>query len=377
MNCPNCNHEISGLKKFCGHCGYPITADSTQTTPAVEEISKDAVTTPVLEGADVISEETQTKVMDEKFYEAGATLPAEDLSLPLLNTLQAQVVSAETAPAEHLQVKPVRRGIPGWVWALVGFGVVVIGIIAVIILINILGPKEAEVPVEEVAISAPEIDCMGRSGGEISLLGVWSGDEEARIIEIFAPLTEACGITLAYEGTRDIVSILTIRVQGGDSPDIAMMPSIDSLYEYQDSLVPMKNVGAHLENYDQSWLRLGMVSGEVYGVFVKSDIKSLVWYSPLDFDAAGYSVPTTWEEFVALADQIKADGSIPFSMGIESGPATGWSGTDFIQDILLRTQGAAFAFGLQNGNTSWTDPAVKEAWEIYGKWAMDPVYTLG
>jgi alpha-glucoside transport system substrate-binding protein len=243
-------------------------------------------------------------------------------------------------------------------------------------------PTEAvvEEPTEEVVVeepAAPEIDCMGSAGGDISLLGVWSGDEEARILEIFAPLTEACGITIAYEGTRDLAALLATRVEGGNPPDITMLPSVDSLAKYQDSLVPLADVGAHLENYDPSWLALGSVDGTVYGVFVKSDVKSLVWYSPVEFDAAGYAVPTTWEEFVTLTDQIKDDGGVPFSMGMESGAATGWTGTDFVQDILLRTQGTAYVNGLVTGDTAWNDAGVKEAWEIYGGWAMDSSYTLG
>ncbi len=240
-------------------------------------------------------------------------------------------------------------------------------------------PTEAPVVEEptEKEVVTPKIDCMGSTGGEISLLGVWSGDEEARILDIFAPLTEACGITIAYEGTRDLSAVLATRVEGGNPPDITMMPSVGSLEQYKNSLVPMKDAGAHLENYDSSWLDLGSVDGEIYGVFVKSDIKSLVWYSPVEFAAAGYKVPTTWEEFVALADQIKADGSVPFAMGMESGAATGWTGTDLVQDILIRTQGADFVNGLAYGTTAWTDPAVKEAWEIYGTWAADPTYALG
>jgi alpha-glucoside transport system substrate-binding protein len=146
---------------------------------------------------------------------------------------------------------------------------------------------------------------------------------------------------------------------------------------YKDKLIPLEEVEANLENYSQSWLDLGSVDGTVYGVFVKSDPKSFVWYSPIAFEAMGYKVPKTWEEFVALVDQIKEDGGIPFSMGMESGSATGWTATDFIQDILLRTQGVEYTDGLATGDTAWNDAGVKEAWEIYGTWATDPTYALG
>jgi alpha-glucoside transport system substrate-binding protein len=234
--------------------------------------------------------------------------------------------------------------------------------------------EEEEPPeVEE----APPIDCMGGDGEEISLLGVWSGDEEARLIEIFQPLIDACNITFTYEGTRDLSAVLATRVEGGNPPDVTMMPGVGSLEKYKDSLVPLKDVGANLDNYSPSWNALGSVEGTVYGVFVKSDIKSIVWYSPIVFDAMGYTVPTTWDEFVALADQIQADGGIPFSMGMESGGATGWTGTDLVQDIMLRTQGLDFVNGLSVHDTAWTDPGVKETWELYGNWATDSAYALG
>jgi alpha-glucoside transport system substrate-binding protein len=88
-------------------------------------------------------------------------------------------------------------------------------------------------------------------------------------------------------------------------------------------------------------------------------------------------VPTTWDELVALADQMVADGVIPWSMGFESGDATGWTGTDFVQDILLVKQGPDYINGIISGTVPYNDPGVKEAWEIYGNWAMDDQYTIG
>ena len=105
------------------------------------------------------------------------------------------------------------------------------------------------------------------------------------------------------------------------------MPNVGAFETYQDDLIPLADLGANLDNYLPSWQALGSVGGTVYGVFVKSDVKGLVWYSPLAFDAMGYSVPSTWDEFVALVDQIKVDGGVPMSMGMESGAATGWTGT--------------------------------------------------
>jgi alpha-glucoside transport system substrate-binding protein len=99
---------------------------------------------------------------------------------------------------------------------------------------------------------------------------------------------------------------------------------------------------------------------------VKSDIKSLVWYSPANFEAFGYEVPESWDEFKMMLDMLESETDFAaMSMGVESGGSTGWPGTDWVQDILLRTQGADFVSGLITGETDWNDPAVVDAWQQY------------
>jgi alpha-glucoside transport system substrate-binding protein len=138
----------------------------------------------------------------------------------------------------------------------------------------------------------------------------------------------------------------------------------------------METLGANSANYAGYWQTIGTVDGKWLGLPVKADPKTLIWYSPKQFEAAGYTVPTTWEELDALVEQMVADGRVPWSMGMESGDATGWTGTDFIQDILLVKQGPEYVNNIINGTVAYDDAGVKEAYEIYGKWAKDPAYTV-
>jgi alpha-glucoside transport system substrate-binding protein len=118
------------------------------------------------------------------------------------------------------------------------------------------------------------------------------------------------------------------------------------------------------------------IDGKWLGLPIKADVKSIIWYSPANFEALGYTVPTTWEELDALVEQMVADGQVPWSMGFESGDATGWTGTDFVQDIMLVQQGPDFVNGLLDGSVPFDDPGVAQAWETYGKWATDEKYTV-
>jgi alpha-glucoside transport system substrate-binding protein len=239
-----------------------------------------------------------------------------------------------------------------------------------------------EAPMTEAPTVAPteapmaQIDCMGaQSGDEISMLYQWSGTEEENLNKILAPLVDACGIVLKPESTRD-QALLDTRVQAGTPPDIAFW-NVTQLTQYQDKLVPMTDLGVNGDNYADYWKAIGTVNGKWLGLPVKADPKTLIWYSPTNFDAFGYTVPTTWDDLNTLVEKMVADGNVPWSMGLESGDATGWTGSDFIQDILLVKQGPDYVMNIINGTVPYNDPGVKEAYQIYGKWAKDPKYTVG
>jgi alpha-glucoside transport system substrate-binding protein len=220
------------------------------------------------------------------------------------------------------------------------------------------------------------IDCKGAQPGDvITMFYQWSGTEEENLNKILAPLIDACGIVLQPEASRD-QALLDTRVQAGTPYDIAFF-NVTSLEQYQDILFPMDQLGANADNYASYWRDIGTVNGKWLGLPVKADPKTLIWYSPVNFEALGYTLPTTWDELTALVDQMANDGNIPWSMGFESGDATGWTGTDFIQDILLVTQGPDYVMGIIDGTVPYNDPGVKEAYQIYGAWATDPKYTVG
>ena len=234
---------------------------------------------------------------------------------------------------------------------------------------------ETDVPATD-APTTGGIDCMGaQPGDELSLLYQWSGQEEERLNQILQPLVEACGIVLKPESTRD-QALLDTRVQAGTAPDVVFW-QVTQLVQYQDKLKTMDSLGANRDSYADFFLEPMTVDGKWLGLPIKADIKSIIWYSPANFEALGYSVPATWEELDALVEQMSADGNVPWSMGLESGDVTGWTGSDFIQDILLVQQGPQYVLDIISGTVPYDDAGVVQAYETYGKWAKDPAYTVG
>ena len=207
------------------------------------------------------------------------------------------------------------------------------------------------------------------------MLYQWSGVEEAALNQVLQPLLDACGIVLKPESTRD-QALLDTRVQAGTPPDVAFW-QVAQLVQYKDKLKTMDSLGADASSYGDFFVAPMTIDGKWLGLPIKADVKSIIWYSPANFETLGYKVPTTWDELDALVEKMAADGNTPWSMGFESGDATGWTGTDFIQDILLVQQGPDFVNGILDGSVSYDDPGVKQAYETYGKWAMSDKYTVG
>ena len=220
------------------------------------------------------------------------------------------------------------------------------------------------------------IDCMGAAADDqVAVIYQWSGAEEEKFNAVVKPLVDACGIEIVAQSTRD-AAVVDTKFQS-TPPDVLFWPTTAPLTLYTDQLKDLSDLGADPANYAPYWQTMGSVGGRWLAAPVKADIKTIIWYSPANFDLFGYSVPTTWDELDALVEQMVADGNVPWSMGMESGAATGWTGSDFIQDILLVQQGPQYVLNVIDGTVAYNDAGVKQAYETYGKWAMDETYTVG
>ena len=127
----------------------------------------------------------------------------------------------------------------------------------------------------------------------------------------------------------------------------------------------------------ESFVALGEYKGKHYGLPTNINLKSMVWYPKDAFDAAGYTVPKTWDELIALSDKIKADGSTPWCVGFESEGSTGWPATDWMEDIMLRTAGPDVYDKWYKHEIPFNDPAVKTAGETFGEVMFTDGYVLG
>ncbi|WP_198805263.1 ABC transporter substrate-binding protein [Leptolyngbya sp. BL0902] len=219
-------------------------------------------------------------------------------------------------------------------------------------------------------------------GDTITILGTLTGVGEDKLRQAMAPFTEATGVQVIYEGTDAFTTLVPVRVDSGNPPDIALFPQPGLMLDFAEAgqMVPLTDFidrATLADAYDEYLLNLVSQDEAVYGLWMRADVKSLVWYSPTAFAAKGYTVPETWAEMTALSDRIIADGGTPWCLGIESGQATGWVGTDWVEDILLRQAGPAVYDQWVSHEIPFSDPQVQAAFEEFGAIARNPQAVLG
>ena len=245
-------------------------------------------------------------------------------------------------------------------------------------------PQPTEAPKETEAVSAPS------STGEIppagqELADAYAGKFKGTVVTMSGPFTDnvavkfdesikafeaATGIDIQYSGSKEFEASIRIAVEGGSAPDIVDFPQPGLLATFvtEGKVIDLNGVidPAWLkQNYSKSWLDMGTMQGPngpiMAGVWARANGKSLVWYPKKAFDEAGYTVPQTWDELMSLTEQIASDGDTPWCVGIESGAATGWAMTDWIEDVMLRTTTPENYDKWVRGELKFDSPEVKTA----------------
>ena len=260
-------------------------------------------------------------------------------------------------------------------------------------------PEEAEVVGEEEVVEAPESTASfavmpggaleeamtgAFDGTTVTVFGAFEGNDPdgVKFDQSMLAFEEATGIDVNYIGNKEFEATIGVRVDAGDKPDVVDFPQPGLFADYVRSgdIIPVSEFLSDewlSQQYTAGWREFLTVDGVESGVMHRFSGKSLVWYPKDDFEAAGYEIPETWEELLALTQQIADDGDTPWCIGIESGAATGWPATDWTEDMMLRTTSLENYDAWVAGELPFNSPEVMNAIEAWSEIWFNDAYVFG
>lgn len=182
--------------------------------------------------------------------------------------------------------------------------------------------------------------CGSDSESNSTTVTIWSSLDapvQEGLLKAVEEKAKADGITIDWQTVKDINTLIMQKIAANDTPDIAFIPQPGVVKDIvaRGKAFPIDDaIGDAKDTYIPGTLETGQVDGDTYGMIVSTNVKGLVFYPKDAWDQAGYQAPTTIDELNTLTEQIKSDGTAPWCMGIESGPATGWPATDWIETLV-------------------------------------------
>jgi alpha-glucoside transport system substrate-binding protein len=231
------------------------------------------------------------------------------------------------------------------------------------------GTTAAPATTEAPATTAPgTTEPSEQIGGTVSVIGTWGGDEAEAFRAMVAPFEERTGVTVQFTGTRDINTVLSTGVESGILPDLAGLPGPGQMADWarRGALIDLRDVldyDKYIAETSAGFVELGTVDDALVGVFVKSAVKGLIFYNPNHYTGGDLD---SWEAVEAAAAS-PAPAQAGWCIGIESGAASGWPATDWIEDFVIRQSGPVVYDAWYQGQHPWDSPEIRAAFEAYGQ----------
>ena len=223
----------------------------------------------------------------------------------------------------------------------------------------------------------------GHSGSTVTIFGSILSPESNSLNTSWADFSKCTGITIQYTGSNTFESDLPVKVNGGNAPDLAIIPQPGLLQQMVATgtvKAPPAQTVANEANWNSAWKGYGSVNGTFYAAPMSANMKSLVWYSPSYFKKNGYTVPTTWAELMALSNKMAANmtgNAKPWCGGIGSGTASGWPATDWLEEVVLGTFGGQVYDDWISHKVTFSDPQIQTAMQTVQDWMLNPKFVNG
>jgi alpha-glucoside transport system substrate-binding protein len=232
------------------------------------------------------------------------------------------------------------------------------------------------------------VDCSAyasygkHDGKTVSVYSTIVDIEATNLEAAFKPFEQCTGATIKYEGSKEFETQIGVRAKAGNAPDIAIFPQPGLMADQAKAgnLKPAPKAVSDLvdKNWSADWKKYGTVDGVFYTAPMLANVKGYIWYAPKTFKDKGWEVPKTWDEMMTLSNKIADDGTMkPWCAGFESGEATGWPGTDWVEDVVLRVQGPEVYDQWVSHQIPFNDPKIVAAMNKTGEILLNDKFVNG
>lgn len=206
----------------------------------------------------------------------------------------------------------------------------------------------------------------------VTIFSGWASAEKTDFQAILSYCDAHYNTKATYQqASGDLATELSTRVQGGNPPDIAALSTPSSIAQYVagNSLTPLTFLqnSKFKSQYSPFWRNLGTINGKLYAIYMKADVKSLVWYSPKKFKAGKYAIPKTWSQLIALSKSMIKKGKHPWAFGVGGSPSSPWTLTDFLENVVLSQSGPKVYNDWVAHKIKWTSAPIKNAFHTLGQ----------
>ncbi|HJB10578.1 MAG TPA: ABC transporter substrate-binding protein [Candidatus Brachybacterium merdavium] len=219
--------------------------------------------------------------------------------------------------------------------------------------------------------------------GVVTILGNFGGVEADGFNAALESFQEDTGITVEYTSDQDFATTIRTRASAGDAPDIALFPQPGGLLD----LAAEGHVAPISDYLDVDSLQSSLISGflesatledQIYAAPMRMAVKSLVWYPTAAYEEGGWSTePATLQELYGIAEEIKDSGIAPWADAWNADQSTGWVGTDWLEEFMLRIHGPEVYDQWTSHEIPFNDPRVVEALDHLGELLLTEGNVLG
>ena len=223
----------------------------------------------------------------------------------------------------------------------------------------------------------------GHSGSTVTIFGSILSPESDSLNKSWADFSKCTGITIQYTGSNTFESDLPVKVNGGNAPNLAIIPQPGLLAQMVATGAvkkPPAGTVANEANWNDAWKNYGSVDGTFYAAPMSANMKSLVYYSPKYFKDNGFTVPTTWADLMKLSSDMAAKmtgAAKPWCGGISSGTASGWPATDWLEEVVLGTYGGQVYDDWISHKVKFSDQQIQDAMKVITDWLQNPKWVNG